>query len=155
MEYLLSLATLAFGERPINSLDAPEILAALRRIERRGTHNTAHRLRAFVSETFCMAIATGRARGDPAHALREALVKPKAQKRAAIVEAKPFGQLLRAIDGLEGGAPENSPRLAIAQLNVCASGRAAARRMVRVRSRRRSARVGHSGGENEDAQMRA
>ena len=106
MEHLLGMTAPTFGERSIAEIKAPEILAALRRIEQRGAYNTAHRLRAFASETFCMAIATGRASDDPAHALRVALIKPKAQKRAAIVEAKPFGELLRAIDGLEGGMPE-------------------------------------------------
>jgi integrase len=88
----------------------------LRQIERRGKYNTVHRLRALISETFSMAIATGRAKGDPSHALRKALVTPKAQRRPAIVEAEPFGQLLRAIDGIEGGAPET--RLALQLLSL-------------------------------------
>ena len=49
------------------------------------------------------AIATGRAEFDPTAALKGALAAPVVRRRAAIVEPKAFGGLLRAIAGYEGG----------------------------------------------------
>lgn len=57
------------GKRPITELSAPEVLAVLRRIDRRGARYTAHRVRSEVSRVFRFAIATGRATNDPAQSL--------------------------------------------------------------------------------------
>ncbi|HEY8136551.1 MAG TPA: integrase arm-type DNA-binding domain-containing protein [Methylocystis sp.] len=105
LEWLLALVAPALGEQPIGEIKPPEILAVLRQIERRGKYNTANRARAVVGEVFRLAIASGRADDDPSLALRGALVSPTIQRRAAIIEPEPFGQLLRAIDGYTG-APE-------------------------------------------------
>ena len=40
------------GSRPVNEITAPELLSALRRIEARGKHETAHRGQAGVSEGY-------------------------------------------------------------------------------------------------------
>jgi hypothetical protein len=47
---------------------------------------------------FRYAIATGRAERDPSVDLRGALIAPKVSHRAAIVDPKGIGALLRAID---------------------------------------------------------
>lgn len=49
------------GSRPITSITAQELLAALRRIEARGRHETAHRVRSLAGRVFRYAVATGRA----------------------------------------------------------------------------------------------
>jgi integrase len=105
LEWLLGLALPFIGSRCITEITAPEILAVLRRIEARGRHETATRLREIIGGVFRFAVATGRAQGDPTGALRGALTTPKVQHRAAIIEPKAFGGLLPALAGYDG-APE-------------------------------------------------
>jgi integrase len=90
------------GSRPIGELAAPELLAALRKIETRGTHETAHRTKQLAGRIFRYAVATGRAERDPSGDLRGALAPIVAQNRAAITEPARIGELLRAIDGYQG-----------------------------------------------------
>ena len=54
------------GSRPISAITAQEVLSALRRIESRGRHETAHRVRALAGRVFRYAVATGRAQHDVA-----------------------------------------------------------------------------------------
>jgi integrase len=108
--WYVSLAAPALGERPLSEITPPEILAVLRLVEARGRHETAGRVRAIIGEVFRYAIATGRAENDPTYALRGALIAPAVQRRAAIIEPKAFGGLLRAISAYVG-APET--RLAL------------------------------------------
>jgi integrase len=103
-QWLLDFANKEFGKRPIAELKAPEILDALRKIEKRGKHETATRLRSTVGAVFRFAIATGRAERDPTGDLRGALNTPTITHRATIVEPNAVGALLRAIDGFEGQA---------------------------------------------------
>ncbi len=100
--WLLSFAHAEFGDTPIAALDAPAILVALQGVEARGRYETAHRLRSTIGAVFRYAIATGRATIDPTQALKGALVRRPVQSYAAITKPKPFGALLRAIDGFEG-----------------------------------------------------
>jgi hypothetical protein len=53
------------GSRPVSALTAPELLGVLRRLERRGKHETAHRAKQRVGQVVRYAIATGRAERDP------------------------------------------------------------------------------------------
>lgn len=101
-EWLLDFANKEFGNRPIAEIKAPEILEALRKIEKRGRHETATRVRSTVGAVFRYAIATGRAERDPSADLRGALITPTVTHRATIVEPNAVGALLRAIDGFEG-----------------------------------------------------
>jgi hypothetical protein len=63
----------AIGDRPIAELTAPEILEVVRRVERLGILETAHRARQVIGQVIRYAIATGRAQADPTPALRGAL----------------------------------------------------------------------------------
>lgn len=110
VEWLLGLARPVIGARPITELTAPEILAVLRKVEARGCLETACRLRGTIGEVFRFAVATGRADSDPTGALKGALAAPIVQHRAAIIEPKAFGGLLRAIASYEG-SPETSAAL--------------------------------------------
>ena len=103
-EWFMSLARPAIGARPIIEITSLEILAVLRPIEARGRLETAKKLRGAIGQVFRFAIATGRAENDPSGALKGALASPTVQHRAAIIEPKAFGGLLRAIAGYEGGA---------------------------------------------------
>jgi integrase len=90
------------GTRPINSIAAPELLSALRRIESRGALETAHRAMQNCGQVFRYAVATGRAERDPTGDLRGALPPVKEKHHASIRDPKAIGALLRAIDGYEG-----------------------------------------------------
>jgi integrase len=103
-QWLLDFANKEFGKRPIAELKAPEILDALRKIEKRGKHETATRVRSTVGSVFRFAVATGRAERDPTGDLRGALITPTVTHRATIVEPNAVGAMLRAIDGFEGQA---------------------------------------------------
>ena len=101
VEWLVGLASPFIGKRPISEITAPEVLAALRQAENRGKLETAKRMRSVVGEVFRYAIATGRAENDPTFALRGALTAPTVKHRAAILEPKAVGALLRAIDSYD------------------------------------------------------
>ncbi len=101
-EWLLSFARQALGARAIKDITASDVLSVLREIESRERYDTALRLRATIGQVFRLAVASNLADNDPTFALRGALTVPKPQHRAAIVDAAKFGQLLRAIDALDG-----------------------------------------------------
>jgi integrase len=121
LEWLFSLASPAIGARPIAELTAPEVLAVLRKVESRGKRETARRLRAVIGEVFRYAVATGRAEGDPTAALRGALAAPIVKHRAAIIDPKAFGGLLRALASYQG-TPETSAALKLMPLTFARPG---------------------------------
>lgn len=90
------------GGRPIAELSAPEILATMRRIEGRGTLETAHRVMQSCGQVFRYAVATGRAERDPTGDLKGALPPVRGKHFAAFTESSAVGELLRAIDGFKG-----------------------------------------------------
>lgn len=90
------------GALPITQIEAPEVLATLRRIESRGAIETAHRVRERIGQIFRYAIATGRAKHNPVGDLRGALAPIVRTSRAAITDPSKVGDLLRAIDGYTG-----------------------------------------------------
>lgn len=90
------------GSRPIASITAQELLAALRRIEARGNHETAHRVRALAGRVLRYAVATGRTQHDVAADLKDALAPVKSHNFASVTEPVRVGELLRAIDGYSG-----------------------------------------------------
>jgi integrase len=90
------------GERPINEIKAPELLAMLRRIESRGALETAHRVRTICGQVFRYAVATGRAERDPATDLKGVLPPYKKSHLAAVTDPKEVAPLLRSIDSYQG-----------------------------------------------------
>src|SRR5215469_12901705 len=90
------------GNRPIDSIEAPVLLEALRRIEARGRLETAHRTKSVCGRVFRYAIATGRAKRDVSADLRGALASPATRNLAALTDPTKVGELLRAIDGYDG-----------------------------------------------------
>jgi integrase len=100
-----TLETLVFpyiGGRPIAKITAADVLRVLKRIEGRGTHETAHRTRQRCSQVFRYAVVTGRAEHDVTISLRGALAPVDEQHHAAITQPQRIGELLRAIDGYSG-----------------------------------------------------
>ena len=90
------------GGRPIAEINAPELLAVVRRIENRGALETAHRALGNSGQVFRYAVATGRAERDPSGDLRGALPPVKGTHFAATTEPKRVAEILRALDGYEG-----------------------------------------------------
>ncbi|GLI96353.1 hypothetical protein Sbs19_01710 [Sphingobium sp. BS19] len=102
MRWLLELAYPLIGNRPIADLTALELLEVLRKVEVRGRYETANRLRSTFGTIFRYAIVTGRAQRDVSVDLRGALITPKPTHRAAILDPKALGGLLRAVDAHDG-----------------------------------------------------
>src|SRR5690606_4713572 len=90
------------GARPMSEIKAADLLPVLRRIERRGAIETAHRALQNCGQVFRYAIATGRAERDWAADLRGALPPAAVRHHASITEPKAIGELLRAIEGYQG-----------------------------------------------------
>lgn len=73
---------------PAADIKPIEVLAALKKLEARGKHETARRCRSFASRVFRYAVATGRGEVDPTSVLRGALVTPKVTHHAAILDPR-------------------------------------------------------------------
>ena len=86
----------------MTEMTAPEVLAVIRRIEQRGTLDTAHRAKSNCSQVFRYAIATGRADRDPCPDLKGALPAPKEKHFASLTDPQAVAQMLRAIDAFQG-----------------------------------------------------
>lgn len=102
--YLLEQAFPAIGERPVAEIKPAEVLAILKHLERRGTLETAKRVRATIGAVIRYAIATTRAESDPTTALTGAIVAPTVKHRAAILDPMQLGAFLRAVEAFEGQA---------------------------------------------------
>ncbi len=72
------------GDRPIDDLKAPDLLAVMRRVEDRGAVETAHRCIHYCSRVFRYATATGRAERDITVELRGS-IPPAASKNYAAI----------------------------------------------------------------------
>ncbi len=92
----------SLGRRPVDQVEPHELLAVLKRQEAAGALETARRTRAFASRVFRYAVATARAKSDPAVLLLGAVAAPRPRHLAAIIDAKRAGDLLRAIDAYSG-----------------------------------------------------
>jgi hypothetical protein len=90
------------GNRSIASISAPELLAALRRIEARGAVDIAHRAKQTSSLIFRYAVATGRAERDPSQDLTGALKNRRKKHYAAITDPKEVGRLMVSIGAFQG-----------------------------------------------------
>lgn len=119
------------GAQPMRSLEPPELLRLLRRIEAQGKHETASRVRQRIGQVFRYAIVTGRADRDPTADLKGALMPAATQHRAAITTPAEFGALLRAIDGYSG-QPATRAALALAPLTFVRPGELRAARWPEI-----------------------
>ncbi|MEI6336721.1 MAG: integrase arm-type DNA-binding domain-containing protein [Methylococcaceae bacterium] len=90
------------GSQPITDILPKDILACLRRVEDRGTIETAHRTLQICGQVFRYAVATGRVDRDITPDLRGALPPTKGGNFAAMTDPKQAATLLRAIDSYTG-----------------------------------------------------
>lgn len=99
---LLGQLTPVLGKMPVTAIMPSDVLAAVRRIERRGNLESARRSLQLAGGVLRYAVATARLASDPTRDLRGALTVPKVKHHAAILEPARAGELLRAIDGYSG-----------------------------------------------------
>jgi len=90
------------GTKPIRRISPAEILTCLKRIEARGTRETAHRVYQNICWVFRHAAVTGRLIHDPSASLKGQLLPTNERHLASITDPKAFGELLRAIDAYSG-----------------------------------------------------
>ncbi len=102
--WFLSHLTKPVGSRPISEIEPAEILAVIKKLEREGKRETAHRTRSFASRVFRHGVAMAMCKADPAALLSDALSSPIVKHHAAILEPTKLGELLRAIDEYAGSA---------------------------------------------------
>ncbi|TPE63333.1 DUF4102 domain-containing protein [Sandaracinobacter neustonicus] len=100
--WLLKFAYPQLGSRPINRISAHEVYEVLRRVETKGFHETARRLRGTCGQVFRYGVATARAERDVTTDLRGALTTPKVKHLAAITKPDEVGELMCAIDRFDG-----------------------------------------------------
>jgi integrase len=103
------------GGRAISEVTAPQLLTVIRKIESRGSLDTAHRALGNCSQIFRYAVATGRCERDPSGDLEGALPPVKGNHFAATTEPAQLAQILRAMDGYQG-MPEVRCALRLAPL---------------------------------------
>lgn len=90
------------GARRLDSIDPPEILAALRSVEARGALDVARRLRQHVSMVYRFAIAEGLARHDPTVELSHALQPPRPVTHMASLPADALPEFFSRLDQYDG-----------------------------------------------------
>ena len=90
------------GSLPVNDILPRDILICLRRVEGRGTIETAHRCLQLCGQVFRYAVVTGRVGRDITPDLRGALAPAKGGNFASMTDPKQVAPLLRAIDEYTG-----------------------------------------------------
>jgi len=90
------------GDTPVSQITTPMVRECLKRIEERGTIETAHRVKYIIGQVCRYAAAQGMCTTDPTAILRDALQKSTARSFPAITDPVQLGALLRAIDGYSG-----------------------------------------------------
>lgn len=93
------------GAKPVTDLTAPDVLAAVRRVEAAGHGETAHRTLSNIGQVLRYAIATGRATVDVTNRMSEALAPVAERHLAAVLNPDQLGDLLRDIDAYTGTLP--------------------------------------------------
>ena len=96
----IDFANAHIGRMPIDSINTPDVLRAIRDIERKAIP-TAKRVRGVCQQVFAQAIGQGYIINNPAIAVVDLMLPtPKTVHHAAIIEPTAFGQMLRDIDNV-------------------------------------------------------
>ena len=90
------------GTKKLAEVSAPMLLEVLRRVEKRGAIETAHRIRQSCGQIFRYGIATGHCERDPANDLRDALQPVIVKHHPAITDPEQLSDLLRAFEDYRG-----------------------------------------------------
>lgn len=89
------------GDRPISEMTAQELLATLRKVEKRGATETAQRIMQRCASVFRYGVVTARCAGNPAADLKGALKPHKASSRKALAAAD-LPEFLKKLDAYDG-----------------------------------------------------
>ncbi len=92
----------AIGSTPINAIEPPEVLRAVRAVESRDAVVLAGRLLQVAGQIFRYAVASGRAVRDPTQDLKGALKAPGAQKHRSALKAAELPDFLKALSNYQG-----------------------------------------------------
>ena len=101
-QHMLGLLLPSLGTIPVRQIMPRDVLDAVRKIERRGTQETARRSLQLAGAILRHGVATARLDSDPTRDIRDAVATAETKHFAAITKPAEFGELLRAIDGYEG-----------------------------------------------------
>jgi integrase len=118
---LRELAFPRFGKLPLAEVTPAIVLSTVRKVEERGTIETAHRLKQRISQIYRYAIASGVATTNPASDLRGALAPLVTRSRSAVTEPAQVAQLLRDLDTYKG-SPITRAALQLAALTFVRPG---------------------------------
>jgi len=99
------------GHKALNKIDAPMILAILRRIEARGTIEGAHKVNGHISQIMRYGIACGLIFSNPARDLTWALTPKSPKPRPAITDPREVGKLMAAIERMRPGVKRCAMKL--------------------------------------------
>jgi integrase len=88
------------GNQPIADIKALDLLDALRKVEKRGTTETSHRLLQTCGVIFRYAVLTGRIKYNPTQDLKGALVPHRAEGHPTI-QAKELPDFFKQLDAVE------------------------------------------------------
>nr|WP_305910160.1 site-specific integrase [Methylomarinum sp. Ch1-1]MDP4519906.1 site-specific integrase [Methylomarinum sp. Ch1-1] len=90
------------GQTPVKDVKSPDVFNVVRPLVEKHKIDSAHRIRAEISEIYAYAIAHGLTGYDPAQAVAKQIPAHKAKHRTALTEPKDVGQLMRAIYAYSG-----------------------------------------------------
>jgi integrase len=109
------------GDMLASEIEPPDVLQAITPAQDAGYHETAKRLRLTASQIFQFGIPHGYCKRDAAADLTGAMTTVKSTPRPALVEAKPFGELLRDIKDYQDGRFDGLISLALQFLALVAT----------------------------------
>jgi integrase len=93
----------SLADRPIVEIEAPELVAMVKAIEKRGASDIAKRALETTGQVFRFAIANGYAKRNPASEIRPSdILKSRRKRNYARIDAKELPELLRAIEVYHG-----------------------------------------------------
>lgn len=90
------------GTRPIKDISRGDIITLIRRVEARGTVETADRIKQYCGQIFRYALNLELIPANPVTDMRDVLSKREAGHHAAITDPKQLAGLMRAIDEFDG-----------------------------------------------------
>jgi len=96
------LAFPSLGNKPIREIKSADVLAIIKPLSHKQQLETAHRLHAEISSIFDYAIAHGFIEFNQAQPVAKQIPAQKVKHRAAIIDPKQVGQLLRDIYAYQG-----------------------------------------------------
>ena len=89
------------GDKAMDDITPPEVLATIRRVEHRAAY-TAKRVKENIGQVFSYGIENGRCVRNPTADFRRSLIKTTSKHFAAITDPKEVGAMLRAFEVFNG-----------------------------------------------------